>query len=155
MPVCPSVNIMKEPTPAVRRDLRARAHHLDPVVSISANGLSDSVLKEIDVSLKAHELIKIRIYGDDREARAALMMQICQQLGCAPIQAIGKLLIIYRPEPKPSVVPLKPSTARPKALKPESGRTARTTRGTSEVRRFGPKPATKLRASSIVGRKPR
>ena len=147
---------MKELTPAERRDLRARAHHLDPVVSVSVNGLSPTVLKEIDSSLKAHELIKIRIYGDDREVRAALMGEICGQLGCQPVQSIGKLLIVYRPELKVEkpATPKKPSAPRPKALRPESGRTARTTRGTSAARRFGAKPATKLRSSSS-GRKPR
>ncbi len=148
---------MKELTPAERRELRARAHHLDPVVSVSVNGLSDTVIKEIDRSLKAHELIKIRIYGDDREIRATLMDEICARLGCAPVQAIGKLLIVFRPETKPEKAPIprKPAAARPKALRPESGRTARTTRGTSAARRPGPKPATKLRTSSASGRKPR
>ncbi|MCL2655827.1 MAG: YhbY family RNA-binding protein [Betaproteobacteria bacterium] len=148
---------MKELTPAERRDLRARAHHLDPVVSIAANGLSATVLQEIDRSLKAHELIKIRVYSDDRDLRGALMAEICKELLCSPVQSIGKLLIVYRPEPKtektaqPSL--RKPSVARPKALKPESGRTARTTRGTSAVRRsFAPKPTAKFRSSAA--RKP-
>ena len=145
---------MKELTPAERRDLRARAHHLDPVVSIAGNGLTASVLKEIDRSLKAHELIKIRIYGDDREARSALMGSICAELACAPVQAIGKLLIVYRPEPKaaaePKSAPKKPAKPRPRALKPESGRTSRTTTGTSAVRRITSRTAAKPRA----GRRP-
>ena len=58
--------------------MRARAHNLDPVVSIAENGLTDAVLKEIEVSLNAHELIKIRVYGDDREAslRVHLVMMV-------------------------------------------------------------------------------
>ncbi len=84
-----------------RRELRAQAHHLDPVVSIAGNGLSVSVLKEIDAALKAHELIKVRVYGDDREARAAYLAEICAQLKCAAVQNIGKLLVVYRPNPKP------------------------------------------------------
>ncbi len=82
-----------------RRQLKARAHGLNPVVSISQQGLSDSVLKEIDVCLKAHELIKIRVYGDDREARAAYLEAICNQLEAAPVQHIGKLLVVWRPAP--------------------------------------------------------
>ena len=59
---------------AQRRELRARAHNLNPVVSIAENGLTDAVLKEIDNCLKAHELIKIRVYGDSREDRIAAVI---------------------------------------------------------------------------------
>ena len=83
-----------------RRALRARAHALNPVVSISQNGLSDAVLKEISNSLDSHELIKIRVYGDDRAAREGYMTSICEQLGAAPVQQIGKLLVIWRPAPE-------------------------------------------------------
>ena len=82
-----------------RRELRARAHGLNPVVSIAENGLTASVLKEIDLNLNAHELIKVRVYGDSREDREAFLAQICQELGAAPVQHIGKLLIIWRPMP--------------------------------------------------------
>lgn len=90
---------MQELSPATRRELRARAHHLDPVVSIAGNGLTSNVLKEIDGALKAHELIKIRVYGDDREARATYLAEICSQLGCFPVQSIGKLLVVFRANP--------------------------------------------------------
>lgn len=82
-----------------RRALRARAHALNPVVSISQNGLSEAVLKEIDVSLASHELIKVRVYGDDRDAREAWLTEICEKLDAAAVQHIGKLLVIYRPSP--------------------------------------------------------
>ena len=82
-----------------RRELRARAHNLNPVVSIAESGLTESVLKEIEVNLKAHELIKIRVYGDSRENREAYFAQICSELDAAPVQHIGKLLVIYRPDP--------------------------------------------------------
>lgn len=81
------------------RELRARAHNLNPVVSIAENGLTDSVLKEIDTCLKAHQLIKIRVYGDSRDDRIAYYEQICAQLEAAPVQHIGKLLVVYRPNP--------------------------------------------------------
>jgi len=132
---------MKELTPAQRRDLRAQAHHLDPVVSIAGNGLTAAVLKEIDRSLNAHGLIKIRVYGDDRELRAQWLDTICKELDAAAIQSIGKLLVVFRPKPEPEPkaadksAPRKPA-ARPRALKPESGRTARTTTGTSAARRL-------------------
>lgn len=83
-----------------RRALRARAHALNPVVSISQNGLSDSVLKEISNSLDSHELIKIRVYGDSREDRLAYYERICQELAAAPVQHIGKLLVVYRENPE-------------------------------------------------------
>lgn len=80
-----------------RRALRARAHALNPVVAISQNGLSESVLQEISVSLESHELIKIRVFNDDRAVREQYLNTICEQLGAAPVQHIGKLLVIWRP----------------------------------------------------------
>ena len=80
-----------------RRHLKALAHPLNPVVMIGNNGLTDAVMCEIAINLDAHELIKIRVQGDDREVRVALLEQICQDLSAAPVQHIGKLLVIYRP----------------------------------------------------------
>lgn len=85
-------------TPAQRSALRSQAHSLDPVVMIGEAGLTDAVLKEIGSSLDAHGLIKIRVFGDDREERIAIYQQICKQLGAAPVQHIGKLLVVYRPK---------------------------------------------------------
>ena len=82
-----------------RRALRARAHALNPVVAISQNGLSDSVMQEISTSLVSHELIKIRVFADDRELREQYLATICEQLDAAPVQHIGKLLVIWRPNP--------------------------------------------------------
>ena len=80
-----------------RRALRARAHALNPVVAISQNGLSDSVMQEISTSLISHELIKIRVFNDDRAVREQYLAAICEQLGAAPVQHIGKLLVVWRP----------------------------------------------------------
>lgn len=85
-----------------RRTLRARAHSLHPVVSISRNGLSEAVVKEINASLTSHELIKIRIYNEDREARESFLTALCERLEAAPVQHIGKLLVIWRPRPDAS-----------------------------------------------------
>ena len=85
-------------TSAQRSLLRSQAHSLNPVVMIGDAGLSDAVLKEINVNLDAHGLIKIRVFGDDRLARVEILQSICQQLDAAPIQHIGKLLVIYRPQ---------------------------------------------------------
>ena len=84
---------------AERRRLRARAHRLHPVVSISRNGLSASVLKEIDCSLTSHELIKVRVFDDDRQSREQVLDTLCIRLDAAPVQHIGKLLVIWRPRP--------------------------------------------------------
>lgn len=84
---------------AQRRELKARAHPLHPVVMIGDAGLTPSVLNEIDVNLKSHELIKIRVFGDDRSARAALIDDIGTKLDAALVQHIGKILVIYRPRP--------------------------------------------------------
>jgi putative YhbY family RNA-binding protein len=80
-----------------RRALRAQAHALNPVVSISQNGLSESVLNEIAASLASHELIKIRVHNDERMVREQFLISICEQLDAAPVQHIGKLIVIWRP----------------------------------------------------------
>jgi RNA-binding protein len=85
-------------TPAERSSLRSEAHALNPVVIVGEAGLTPAVLKEIDVSLNAHGLIKVRVVGDDRDARTAMYETICEQLDAAPIQHIGKLLVLYRPK---------------------------------------------------------
>ncbi|RJF98885.1 ribosome assembly RNA-binding protein YhbY [Noviherbaspirillum saxi] len=85
-------------TPAERSALRSEAHALNPVVIIGEAGLTPSVLKEIDTSLNAHGLIKVRVFGDEREARVEMYETICEKLDAAPIQHIGKLLVLYRPK---------------------------------------------------------
>lgn len=83
-----------------RRALRAAAHHLHPVVTVAGNGLSNAVLKEIDRGLKAHELIKVKLAGIERDERDALLAEICGQLGCAPVQHIGNTLVLWREKPE-------------------------------------------------------
>jgi putative YhbY family RNA-binding protein len=92
---------MKQLTHAERSALRARAHALNPIVMIGSAGLTPAVLKEIDLALKSHELIKIRMLGDDREAREQALERICSELDASPVQLIGKMLVAYRPEPEP------------------------------------------------------
>jgi putative YhbY family RNA-binding protein len=84
---------------AERKAHRAEAHHLDPVVMIGNDGLTPAVRKETDAALNAHGLIKVRVLGDDREQREAIFGQLCEELGAAPIQHIGKLLVLWRPKP--------------------------------------------------------
>ncbi len=89
-----------ELTPIQRKAHRAEAHHLDPVVMIGGDGLTPAVRKEADAALNAHGLIKIRVLGDDRVAREAMVQQLADELNAAPIQHIGKLLVLWRPKPE-------------------------------------------------------
>jgi putative YhbY family RNA-binding protein len=84
-------------TPAQRKQHRSAAHHLDPVVMVGADGLTDAVLKEADAALAAHGLIKVRVFSDDREARAGVLDTLAERLDAAPVQHIGKLLVLWRP----------------------------------------------------------
>jgi len=94
----PTLNL----TSQARSALRAAAHPLRPIVWIGDKGLTDAVLKEIDVMLNAHGLIKVRVAGHEREARAAMLDAICAQLACAAVHHLGKTLILHRPTPETS-----------------------------------------------------
>lgn len=78
------------------RELRARAHGLKPTVWISGQGASESVLREIDRSLDAHELIKVHAAVDGRSERETLLGEICEALAASPVQIIGKMLVVFR-----------------------------------------------------------
>ena len=86
-------------TPAQRKDHRAAAHHLDPVVMVGSDGLTAAVKKETDTALRSHGLIKIRVLSDDRAAREVMLQTLAEELDAAPIQHIGKLLVLWRPQP--------------------------------------------------------
>ncbi|MGH8799507.1 MAG: YhbY family RNA-binding protein [Casimicrobiaceae bacterium] len=101
--------------PAQRRALRARAHHLHPVVSIGQHGLTPAVLHELDVNLLAHELIKVRVFSGERDQRDALLERICDSLGAVPVQHIGKLLVVWRPAPDKAPAKTRAKVARPTA----------------------------------------
>ena len=91
---------MKELTSAERRALRAKAHHLNPVIMIGKTGLTPAVLREIDIALKSLELIKIRVLGEDRDRREGMAGEICAALDASPVQQIGKMLVVFRPRPE-------------------------------------------------------
>lgn len=107
---------MIELTTEQRKALRAAAHHLNPVASIGQHGLTPSVLKEIDGALKAHELIKVKLQGIEREVRDAMFAEICTSLECAEVQHIGNILILWREKLEEPETAKKPSTRR--AAKP-------------------------------------
>jgi len=84
-------------TPAARKQKRAEAHHLDPVVSVGTDGATEAVRRELDAALSAHGLIKVRVFSDDRSAREAMFAELTAALAAAPVQHIGKLLVLWRP----------------------------------------------------------
>jgi putative YhbY family RNA-binding protein len=107
-------------TPAERQLLKGRAHRLDPVVMIGADGLTSAVLAEVERALKAHELIKIRVMGSDGDTRERFLGEICAATGASPVQHIGKILVVYRERPAeapPASTPVRPRKPRP-AVRP-------------------------------------
>ena len=111
---------MKELTSGERRELRARAHPLRPVVMIAEAGLTAHVVREIEANLKSHEVIKIRVFGDDRAAREAIASAVCEETGAQPVQHIGKILVIYRARPaeeQKKTVKRRPARKRPRKTK--------------------------------------
>jgi putative YhbY family RNA-binding protein len=104
-------------TPAQRKDKRGEAHHLDPVVMIGADGLTDGVVKEADAALKAHGLIKLRAASDDRAGREAWMVELADRLNAAPVQHIGKLLVLWRPLPEKQVEEREERSGAPRVVK--------------------------------------
>ena len=86
-------------TPAQRKEHRAEAHHLNAVVMIGSDGLTTAVQKETDAALNAHGLIKVRVQSDDRASREEIFQTLANELNAAPIQHIGKLLVLWRPMP--------------------------------------------------------
>ena len=83
-----------------RKQKRAEAHHLSPVVAVGHEGATAAVRREIDAALAAHGLVKVRVFSDDRAAREALLAELSSTLGAAPVQHIGKLLVLWRPPVK-------------------------------------------------------
>lgn len=82
---------------AERRFMRAEAQRLDAVVAIGSVGLTAGVLREADAALAAHGLIKLRVHSEDRDERERLYSRLADELGAAPVQHIGKLLVLWRP----------------------------------------------------------
>ena len=77
-------------------EFRGRAHGLKPVVSIGNAGLSKAVLREIELSLEHHELMKLKIGGAGRDERERIIAQICDSTGAELVQAIGHIALVYR-----------------------------------------------------------
>ena len=109
----PAINL----TPAERKEHRALAHHLHPVVMIGGDGLTAAVKKETDAALDAHGLIKVRVFSDERATREAIFAALADELSAAPIQHIGKLLVLWRPIPPKEKVEREDRKPGPKIVK--------------------------------------
>jgi RNA-binding protein len=136
-----------------RSELRAEAHKLSPIVIIGDKGLTDEVMAEIDRSLTAHELIKVRATTAERDARDVWMEAICEKLGAHPVQQIGKVLVLFRENPKEEARATKrEARAEPPAKKPSRPprlvprvSTAVTRNGRPRSRTPSPRPASEPR----------
>jgi RNA-binding protein len=87
-------------TEKMKRDLRGHGHTLKPVVSIGNAGLSKAVLREIELSLDHHELMKIKVGGAERDERKQIIKTICDRFDAELVQAIGHIALIYRKHPE-------------------------------------------------------
>ena len=79
-----------------KQALKARAHHLKPVILMGEKGLTTAVIDETNIALLAHELIKVKINGVEKNERLIIAQELCQQLKAELIQMIGNIAIIFR-----------------------------------------------------------
>ncbi|NIF22611.1 ribosome assembly RNA-binding protein YhbY [Candidatus Pantoea multigeneris] len=80
-----------------KQHLKGLAHHLNPVVMLGGNGLTEGVLAEIELALNHHELIKVKIAAEERETKQLIVEAIVRETGACNVQVIGKTLVLYRP----------------------------------------------------------
>jgi RNA-binding protein len=87
---------------ADRKELKARAHSLEPVVIVGGKGLTDEVVAEIDRALKAHELIKVRVPSLERADREKVFSAMCERTGASAVQQVGKVFVLFRKRDEPA-----------------------------------------------------
>ena len=85
-----------------RAHLKARAHGLEPVVRTGNSDVTDALVAEVDRALTAHELIKVKVTGDDRDARVTIGDDIAARTGATVVHRVGKVLVLWRPRPVPT-----------------------------------------------------
>ncbi|WP_275096932.1 ribosome assembly RNA-binding protein YhbY [Sedimenticola hydrogenitrophicus] len=88
------------------RQLKSLVHHLNPVVIVGQNGLTEAVINELDITLNTHELIKVRLNAGDREERQQMIGQICGRCGAELVQSIGHVAAFFRRNPDKPVITL-------------------------------------------------
>lgn len=138
-------------TPKERQALKARAHGLKPVVLLGSAGLSPAVLGEIDRALLSHELIKVKVPGDDRSEREQIFASVAEALSAARVQAIGKLLVFFRPAPdEPAAAePPRPRRSGMKTATKTSARSPKAPASRIKARTAGPAPRTKATRTEV------
>lgn len=83
-----------------KQELKAKAHKLKPVILIGGKGVTPAVLKEIEGAISHHELIKVRVASNDRDARRAMLAEICEATQAELVQTIGNIGVFYRKTPQ-------------------------------------------------------
>jgi RNA-binding protein len=121
-----------------RRALRARAHPLKPVVLLGQQGLTPAVFAAIDEALTAHELIKVRLRGIERESREAAITEIASRTAAEVINLIGHILTLHRANPEPVAVPAPAQRKKKTGAGSRSGGRANASRSPYEVRESRP-----------------
>ena len=87
---------------AQRREYRAIAHNLKPIIIIGDKGLSEGLMQELDRALDDHELIKVKVASTDRDTRSEVIDELCQQSGAELVQTIGKIAVVLRRAKQPN-----------------------------------------------------
>ena len=142
-------------SPKRRSELRAEAHKLSPVVLIGDKGLTDEVMAEIDRSLKAHELIKVRAASAERDARDVWLETICERLQAHPVQQIGKVFVIYRENPEEPAEPKAPKTGEKRRLRGGLTERARTAQQARDAQKRKLRDIEDMKRKGKIGRGPR
>ncbi len=83
-------------SPSQRRYLRSLAHDLSPVILLGAKGATDAVVKELDLALTQHELVKAKLSGGDRDERQAQLRFLAEGTGAENVQEIGRIAVLFR-----------------------------------------------------------
>jgi RNA-binding protein len=144
-----------------RRALRGKAHKLKPVVMLGKAGLTEPVLAEINAALDFHELIKVKVRDDDREARRATIADLATRSGAELLQVIGQIAVLFRATPEKKSPPRAKPQSRQKPARDtrrpgHSGASHRSdVRGGSARREFaGSGPTSRTRSSGAGRRRP-
>jgi len=84
----------------MRKSLRGVAHHLDPIISVSARGITDGIIDETERALSDHELIKVKVFSSERSSRVEVASALADATSSIVLQQIGKVAVLYRHNPK-------------------------------------------------------
>lgn len=86
--------------------LKAKAHALKPVVRVGQHGLTDAVYNELNIALDHHELVKIKVAAEDRDAREAMLLALSSKARAHIVQRIGGMVVLFRQNAKKPVIDL-------------------------------------------------